>query len=397
MFKPLVRCGIVCGVALAALTTSTTLVNAQVANDTETLAMAANIDNDSFARASIRLGTREPYWLAVYDTLVHLTPDAKLEPGLATAWEWNATGDALTLTLREGVTFTDGAPFDAEAVRANLLALRDGGGENAFMLATLKDVEVLGPTKVVLHLSAQDPALVESLSSVAGAMASPASLSAADAATHPIGAGPYVLDTAATVPGRQYVYRANPDYWDAATVEFKTLTITPIADLSARLNSLRSGQVDAILADASVVKEAEASGLNVTAYSVDWEGILIADRNGKVLPALADQRVRQAIAMAIDKKAVLEFMRSNLGTVTSQIFSQNSSAFVPDLDQAYGYDPERARALLAEAGYADGFTLTMPELRLFAAFTPVVTQMLADVGIKAEGVSVAPTETTGKE
>lgn len=377
-----------CGVALA----GTTFGALAEDNGPDVLAMAANIDNDTFNRAAIRLGTREPYWLAVFDTLVHLTPDAKLEPGLATRWEWNEPGDALTLTLREGVKFTDGTPFDGEAVRANLVALRDGGGENAFMLAGLKDVAVASSTSVVLRLSSPDPALVENLASAAGAMASPASMGAADSATRPVGSGPYFLDAAATVPGRQYVYRSNPDYWAADKVEFETLTITPISDLSARLNSLRSGQVDAVLGDATVVGEAKASGLNVTTYPVDWEGILIADRNGEVLPALADPRVRQAIALAFDKDSILKFMRAGLGTVTSQIFSAKSTAYVAELDGTQGFDPERARKLMAEAGYADGFPLTMPELRLFAAFTPVITQMLGEIGIKATWVSVAPTE-----
>ncbi|EYR83776.1 ABC transporter substrate-binding protein [Shinella sp. DD12] len=392
MNQLLAKYGLACVVALVALNAAPTVSYAQVANGPEVLAMAANIDNDTFARASIRLGTREPYWLPVYDTLVHLTSDAKLEPGMATAWQWNEAGDALTLTLREGVKFTDGTPFDSEVVRANLIALRDGGGENAFMLASLRDVEIASPTKVVLRLSAPDPALIENLASAAGAMASTISITALDAATRPIGSGPYVLDADATVPGRQYVYRSNPDYWDGALVKFKTLTITPISDLSARLNSLRSGQIDAALGDATVVAEAKGSGLSVTTYPVDWEGVLIADRNGKVLPALADKRVRQAIALAFDKESILKFMRAGSGTVTSQIFSKDASAYVAELDNTYGYDRERARKLMAEAGYVDGFSITLPELRLFAAFTPVVTQMLGEIGIKANWVPVAPTE-----
>lgn len=383
---------LVSAAALGALTVAVPGALAEVANGPDVLAMAANIDNDSFSRATIRLGTREPYWLAVFDTLIHLTPDAKLEPGLAIRWEWNKAGDALTLHLRKDVKFTDGTPFDGEAVRANLIALREGGGENAFMLAGLEDVEIVSPSSVILHLSSPDPALIENLASAAGAMASPSSINAADAATRPIGSGPYVLDADATVPGRQYVYRSNPDYWDASSVEFETLTITPISDLSARLNSLRSGQLDAVLGDATVVNEAKASGLDVTTYAVDWEGILIADRNGAVLPALADPRVRQAIALAFDKESILKFMRAGLGTVTSQIFSKNSTAYVAELDSTQGYDPQRSRELMAEAGYADGFSLTMPELRLFAAFTPVITQMLNEIGIEVTWVSVAPTE-----
>lgn len=382
----------VAGVAVAVLVASANGVLAEVPNSPEVLAISANIDNDTFDRATIRVGTREPYWMAVYDTLVHLSPDGELLPGLATTWAWSEGNKALTLTLREGVQFTDGASFDAEAVRANLLALRDGNGENAFMLASVTDVEVKDANQVILHLSAPDPALPENLSTVAGAIASPASIGATEAATHPIGSGPYVLDAQETVPGRQYVYRKNTDYWNAEATEFETLTITPISDLSARLNALRAGQVDAVLAEASVVAEAEASGLKVTTFPVDWEGILIADRDGAVVPALGDPRVRKAINLAIDKESILHFMRAGYGQVTTQIFSPNSSAFVASLDGQYGFDVEQARQLMADAGYADGFSVTLPELRLFAAFTPVITQMLGDIGIKTEWVPVAPTE-----
>ncbi|MFK0206394.1 ABC transporter substrate-binding protein [Agrobacterium sp. NPDC090283] len=379
-------------IACATLSISAQMVVAEVSNGPDVIAMSANIDNDTFSRASLRLGTREPYWMAVFDTLIHLAPDTTLNPGLATKWVWNNANTALTLTLREAIKFTDGAPFNSEAVRANLLALRDGGGENAFMLANLTDVEIKSPTEVVLRLSAPDPALLESLASVAGAMASPASIGSANAASRPVGSGAYILDTEESVPGRQYVYRRNSDYWDVASIDFNTLTITPISDLSARLNALRSGQIDTALADATVVAEAKRSDLTVTTFPVDWEGILIADRNGKMLPALADRRVRQAINLAFDKGSILKYMRSGLGKETSQIFSADATAYVSGLDSAYGFDVKRARTLMAEAGYGDGFTLTMPELRLFAAFTPVITQMLADIGIRVNWVSIAPTE-----
>jgi peptide/nickel transport system substrate-binding protein len=363
---------------------------AQVANDDQTLALASLLDNNSFDRAQLMIAHQLQYWQPVFDTLLIMAPDGSVHANLALEWEYDDTNSVLTLKLREGVTFTDGVPFDAEAVKANLEYLRDGAGQNSFMASTISEIEVIDTLELKLHLSEPDPGLLTNLATVGGAMASPETLGTEGSVSHPIGSGPYIFDAQATVAGRQYVYVRNPDYWNSEAFDFERVTITPMTDLVARLNALKSGQVDAGIGDASSAGDAQANGLEVYTKDVDWLGLTLADRAGRLSEPLADIRVRQALNMAFDKAAILEFFDLGFGRLTDQIFPETSPAYLPELDAVYPYDPDRARELLAEAGYADGFTITMPELPNFANFNPVIEQQLQEIGIAIDWTPVAP-------
>ncbi|MBP1844258.1 peptide/nickel transport system substrate-binding protein [Rhizobium petrolearium] len=368
-------------------------VMAQVANDDQTLAIAAILDNNSFDRAQLMIANQMQFWQPVLDTLLVMQPDGKVVPNLATAWSYNDDHSVLTLTLREGVSFTDGTPFDGNAVKANLDYLKKGAGQNGFMAALISQVEVVSPTEVRLYLSEPDPSLIDNLTVVAGAMASPATLGSKDFANNPIGSGPYIYDVSASVPGRQYVYNRNPNYWNKGAFPFERVTITPINDQVARLNALKSGQVDAGLGEARTVADAEANGLVVQRNDVNWLGFIIADREGKITPALADVRVRKALNMAFDKASILKFVELGFGRLSDQIFPTGSSAYVPELDKVYPFDPKAARALLEEAGYRKGFTLVLPELASFASFNPIVEKQLKDIGITVQWEKIAPNAT----
>jgi peptide/nickel transport system substrate-binding protein len=379
--------------AVAMLVSASPVVLAQVANDADTLALAATLDNNSFDRAQLLIGNQMQYWSPVFDTLLVREPDGKLSPNLATEWAYNADNSVLTLTLREGVTFTDGTPLDGVAVKANLEYLKNGAGQNSFMVAAISEVEVASPTEVRLHLGEPDPSLLENLSVVGGAMASPATLGVEAAASAPIGSGPYVYDATNSQLGRQYVYNRNPDYWNAAAFPFERVTITPINDQVARLNALKSGQIDAGMSEARAVADAEANGLVVNRVDVDWFGFIMADREGKLVPALANPKVRQALNMAFDGKSILEFVELGYGKLTDQIFPAASQAYQPELDDVYAYDPEAAKALLAEAGYPNGFEILLPEINGFASFNPIIEKYLNDVGVTVKWEKIAPNAT----
>lgn len=368
-------------------------VMAQVANDADTLALGALLDNNSFDRAQLLIGHQMQYWSPVLDTLLVREADGSLSPNMASEWAYNGDNSVLTLTLREGITFTDGAPFDAEAVKANLEYLKNGAGQNSFMVAAVSEIEVVSPTEVKLHLGEPDPSLLENLAVVGGAMASPATLGVEGAASNPIGSGPYIYDADNSRLGQQYVYNRNPDYWNAEAFDFDRVTITPINDQVARLNALKSGQIDSGLSEARAVADAEANGLVVNRIDVDWFGLIMADREGKIVPALADPKVRQALNMTFDGKSILEFVELGYGRLTDQIFPTSSEAYVAELDDVYPYDPEAAKALLAEAGYPDGFEILMPELANFASFNPIIQKYLNDVGITVKWEKIAPNAT----
>ncbi len=379
--------------AAALLLSASPAVMAQVANDADTLALAATIDNNSFDRAQLQIGNIMQFWSPVFDTLLVREPNGDLSPNLATEYTYNADNSVLTLKLREGVAFTDGTPFDGEAVKANIEYLKNGAGQNSFMVAAVSEVEVVSPTEVNLHLSEPDPGLLQNLAVVGGAMASPATLGNEAAAGAPIGSGPYIYDAANSRIGQQYIYNRNPDYWNAEAFDFERVTITPINDQVARLNALKSGQIDAGMSEARAVADAEANGLVVNRVDVDWFGLTIADREGKITPALADPRVRQALNMAFDGKSILEFVELGYGQLSDQIFPETSEAYVPELTDRYAFDPEAAKALLAEAGYPDGFELLLPETNGFAAFYPIIEKYLNDIGITVKWEKVAPNAT----
>ena len=182
--------------------------------------------------------------MPVYDTLLMLSPEGELEPNMATEWSYNDDNTVLTLTLQDGITFTDGEPFNAEAVKANVEYLRDGGGPFSSYVASVENVVAVDDLTVELQLSSADPALLYGLAVVGGAMASPAAIAAGTLATSPIGSGAYTLDAGATTPGTEYVYQRNPDYWNPDAYAYDTIVIKPILDLQARFNAIQSGQAD---------------------------------------------------------------------------------------------------------------------------------------------------------
>jgi ABC-type oligopeptide transport system, periplasmic component len=196
---------------------------------------------------------------------------------------------------------------------------------------------------------------VNNLSMAQGLVAAPSSFDDENAATTPVGSGPYILDTAASVTGTTYVYTANPDYWNKDAVAYDNLTVNVIDDPTAVLNAIKAGEANgAKIADNTTISEVEGSGWTIASNELDFQGLLLLDRAGAMAPELGDVRVRRAINLAFDREALLESLQNGYGTVTEQIFPASSVAYDTALDSTYGYDPEGAKTLLTEAGYPNG-------------------------------------------
>ena len=326
-------------------------------------------------------GNRSPFFQAVFDTLLQKNAEGEIEPWLATDWEYNHDNTVLTLTLRDDVEFTDGTKLDADAVVASLERFRDGTSPQAATFAG-KDFAAPDATTVTITQPAPDPSLVNLLSIAPGLIQAPSTFDDPDSATEPVGSGPYVLDTASTVTGTTYVYTANPDYWNPDAVKYNNLTINVIEDPTATLNAMKAGEANgAKIVNNDTIPEIEGSGWTIESNELDFQGLLLFDRNGTMAPELADVRVRQAINMAFDREALLEALQAGYGTVTEQVFPATSLGYDESLDSTYGYDPEGAKELLAEAGYPDGFTLNMMSTPAFQTTFDLVAQQLADIGI----------------
>lgn len=327
------------------------------------------------------------YAEAVYDPLLRKDADGEILPNLATSFEYNEDLTELKLILMEGITFTDGAAFDADAVVANLEARKVGAGSASEAARSIDEIRVDAENEVTLVLSTPNPGLLAALSTYTGYMVSPEAIESGAAGSQPVGSGPYTLRE--SEKGVFYGFDRNEEYWNAEAYPFDKLEIRPFEDFTARFNALTTGQIQFMYGTSDMAAQAESSGLTVQTVPGEWQGIILQDRAGTVSKALGDVRVRQAFNYALDREAILESHYSGFGRVSTQTFNPSSAAWVDDLNSQYPYDPEKAKRLLAEAGYPDGFEIPISYSEGFMTpLVPIVNQYLQDVGIKVTPVPI---------
>ncbi|MFJ9707248.1 ABC transporter substrate-binding protein [Streptomyces sp. NPDC101234] len=348
-----------------------------------TLTLGALLAPSTFAANAANWGNESPYLQAAYDTLLRESPDAKIEPWLATSWSYDSSKTVLTMKLRNDVTFTDGTKFDATAAAKNVLRLKDASA-NKSNLAAIKTATAVDSTTLRITLTVPEPALLHYLAQNAGLMESPKHFGASDEKTNPVGSGPYILDSGATVAGSKYVFTKNPDYWAKDEQRF-TKVVIGVYTTQAAVNALQGKQIDGAQIDPDHLKQVKAAGYGVQVKQHDWTGLLLLDRDGKLNPALGKVQVRQAINYAIDRAAILKTVHG-YGTVTGQVFAKNDPAYIAELDDQYAYNPAKAKQLLAAAGYPKGFTLPMPLIQGVSGSSQfdLIKEYLGAVGIKVD-------------
>jgi peptide/nickel transport system substrate-binding protein len=383
------------GAAAAALTVSLAACGGSTSSSggsggagtgTGTLTLGAILVPPTLTASGAGWANESPFHQAVYDTLLHETPDAKPVPWLATSWSYNTSNTVLTMKLRTDVKFTDGTPFDASVAAQNILRFRDGTptpSPQKARLAIVKDAKATDASTLQITLKAPDPSLLLDLAQNPGLQESPKAFNAPDAKTHPVGSGPYMIETSKTVIGSKYVYTKNPNYWAKDQQHYANLTINLLQTSATQVNAIQGGQVSGLnLIDNSAQAPIKAAGYTLFSHELDWTGIILFDRDGKMNPALGNVKVRQAINYAIDRNALLKAYGKGYGTVTTQIFPKAQAAYDPALEEMYPYDVNKAKQLLSEAGYGSGFTLAMPQV---SAGTTVqydlMKQYLGAVGI----------------
>ncbi len=323
------------------------------------------------------------YYQAPYDGLVNTAPDGSIVPALATEWDISET--EAVFTLREGVTFHDGTPFDADAVKYNIEKVQGTPGANAIKLSAITDVQVVSDTEVVFVLDRSAPDLLTNLGLMAGLMLSP-NVSPDDvAAGTPAGTGPYMIESFTEDRTLMVPFA---DFWDPSQQGLESVEYLSLPDDSARLNALSTGVADAVSLRPNQIEGAESAGLEVTEAVANVMGFVVNDVNGQTEPALGDERVRQALAHAIDRDAWTTAVNRGLGAPVFQIFADDSPFHVDDFD-GFEYDPDRARELLAEAGVTD-LVITTSGSGPFSVGAQVLQQLFADVGVTLEIVEVPP-------
>lgn len=328
----------------------------------------------------------------LYDGLVALSGDmTEITPALATSWE---QVDDLTwsFTLREGVQFHNGEPFTAESVRYSIERILD---PNAVRFNTdyrqIGEVEVIDDYQVVIHTLTPDPNFLPKLTSLH--MVPPeytASVSEAEFGANPIGTGPYRF--VSWTLGQELVLEANDNYWNGRpTVD--RLVYRPIPEASTRLAELQAGTVDIIVGlnyDAIPLVEADPN-LRAEANTGRRTVFMHMDLLAGAEP-LQDPRVRQAMSYAIDRELLIEAVLNGYGTPLATIFRPDMAGYSADFEP-YPYDPERARELLTEAGYPDGFDIRFMTsdgiVNKGVEVAEALGAMLGDVGIRTEILPVA--------
>ena len=317
------------------------------------------------------------YTKQVFDQLVSFDAKGELQPGLAESWE-RVDDTTMTFTLREGVTFSSGAAFDADAVVANVERVQSGDPAYTSVAAktgTIEKAVAVSPTELEVVTDGPDPILLNRLTL----------LDIVDPATfdtdRPAGTGPFEVTD--YQEGTSIELERFDDSWRASD-NVEAITFRAIPSPTTLASALQTGEVDVAFglpADVSV--QLESKGFTTTNRSAGSSAItsLIAD----VEPQLADVRVRQAINYAIDREAFVEGSLGGFGTPNgSQFLQEGYLGFDPDLPH-YGYDPEKAEELIKEAG-AEGLELPIATTALFKTQAEAVAGFLNAVGFKSEVV-----------
>ncbi|GGV29353.1 peptide ABC transporter substrate-binding protein [Actinomadura cremea] len=372
----------VAAVAALLATASCGASGEQSSTDPETLSLAVQNTPNSFDPAQLLSGTQAFVWSAVYDTLLIVDNKGELQPNAAESWAYSDDRKTLTLKLRDGMTFSSGAPVTAAAVKTTLERTLSTPGPNSFTVASIESVGAPDERTVVLRLKEPDGALLRSLAAAVGVIGDPATLGTERTALNPVGSGPYVLDES-TVNGSEYVLKKRDDYWNAKAYPFETVEMQVMKDRTAIVNALRSGELNAASVEATHLDQFKSGGFEVKFIDAVVVGMLsLSDRDGTVVKPLADVRVRQAINMAFDREKIVAQLLRGAGKPTRQVFNPKGDAYDAALERTYTYDPGAAKKLLAEAGYPDGFAVRMPSLFFTKPFEPTVTQSLAEIGVE---------------
>lgn len=292
----------------------------------------------------------------VYDRLVHQDAKGDPVPGLALRWTFSDDARRVTFRLRENVRFHDGAPFDAEAVRLNINRAKTvAGSAVAADLKVVEAVKVVDPLTVEFQLSEPAVSIPLILSDRAGAMISPAALEGTTLNVRPVGAGMYKaredFQSGVGIKLERFA-----EYWEPEANLLAGVDMRFNTDATSRLNALRSGSADLVGINPDQIDLAKRSNLNVTSgYDLSFA---TATFNPNIVPALKDERVRRALDLAVDREALVAGVLSGKGIPAYQPFPEDYFAYNSDI-VPQPYDVERARSLMAEAGYKDGFDLEL--------------------------------------
>ncbi len=333
----------------------------------------------------------------IVETLVTFPEEStQIVPGLAESWTISKDGLQYTFKLRRGITFHDGTPLNAEAVKfsierqinPNHPAYKLGKYPFAnFFFGNVKAVEVLSEERVAFLLNEARASFIAVLAQGAASIVSPTAVMkwGPDYPTHPVGTGPFRF--ASWDRGQRVVLEKNPTYWKYP-VKVERVIYRPIVEDQARLTELLTGTLDVIVGvPADFVSQLEQNA-KITLLKQVGAHVWYLGMNNQKKP-FDDKRVRQALNYAVSKDAIVNDVLKGTGAASKGPVLPGTWGADGAL-KAYPYDPERAKKLLAEAGYPSGFstTLWVPESGS-GMQAPVAMSTVMQSNLKAVGVNVS--------
>jgi len=372
-----------------------THVSGQVPTRGGTLNVGFSADTKTLDPAlSVQFSERQILYLT-FNTLVKYGTDFSIKPELAQSWEIKNAGKQIVFKLRQGIMFHDGTPFDANAVKWNIDHLLDeatGSPQRQQLAPMISSVDVIDATTVAFNLKQPSPGLLGMLGERPGFMKSPAAARkfGKEFGSNPVGTGPFVFKE--WVRGSHITVERNPAYWESGKPYLDRVVFRDISDTVVGTQRLITGELDYVgeLSPTSIAPLKGRAGLKLVPitvarwFSLQW-------RMDK--PPFDNAKLRQAIAHSIDRKRLNDIVMAGQGSVSDGPTPPGLWWYDASI-KSYPYDPEKAKALLKEAGYPNGFefVLSTPQVSDLQRMNQLIQEQTAAVGVKLTLLPVAASE-----
>ncbi len=333
------------------------------------------------------------YMDLAYEPLIKLKPDGRLGPALATSWRYlDKDQKTFELTLRSDAQFSDGTAVTPKAVVASIEHEKTANGPVAVYVNAIRSAAVSGPHTVRLTLVRSNPTIAFVLTQrfLIGDVVGPKGTANPKVlGTTTIGAGPYKLDPSATVANDHYTFVPNSHYYDQSAIHFDRFVVRVIRNPQTALSALQSRQISLVGGSFTLAPAARSAGAAVRSALSAWYGIFLLDRDGQIAKPLANPLVRQALNYAIDRKGMTQALFGDYGSPNAEpsVAGYENQGFVPEYVDRYPYDVAKAKQLLAQAGYPNGFTLSIGATQALGNgvdMTQAVANDWSKIGVKVD-------------
>lgn len=359
-----------------------------------TVARAANL-SVQFAGPPISLnpalggnGGSSVFTALDYDPLIYLTSGGKFVPDLATSWKYVGKHNrAFEMTLRSGVKFTDGTTMTARSVVRSMKYFLKAGGSLVGNVGSIKSISARNAHTVLIRYKTANPDAPGTMDQFYGigeiigpkGLANPKSL-----LTSSDGTGQFIYDNGASTTNSVYTYKRNPHYFNPSAQHFNQVQVKVIGDPSAVLSAMQTGSVQFAGGAPNTLAAAQSAGLKVFKQPFfQWELIIPWAKN--VVPALNNKKVREAIGYALNRHAIANAVGAAITKPATEVTMPKADGYVKGA--GYTYNLAKAKQLMAQAGYAKGFTvpvLTESLIDVNSTISQALTQSLTAIGIKTQ-------------